>query len=48
MFVKTIRTPKYEAESRFAKEQEADREDVELAFGVLQSLWAIVWHPART
>ena len=46
--VKTIGKPKDEKESRFAKVQEAARKDVERAFGVLQSRWAIVRHPART
>ena len=32
----------------FAKEQGGCRKDVERAFGVLQSWWAIVRHPART
>jgi hypothetical protein len=33
--------------SRFAKEQVACRKDVERAFGVRQSRWAIVRHPAK-
>jgi hypothetical protein len=32
----------------FAIEQEVCRKDMERAFGMLQSHWAIVWHPART
>ena len=47
-FVKTIRNPGDEKCRRFAKEQEAARKDVERAFGVLQSRWAIVRHPSRT
>ncbi|XP_071680521.1 uncharacterized protein [Lolium perenne] len=47
-FVKTINNPKDEKESRFAKEQEAAMKDVEQPFGMLQSRWAIVRHPART
>jgi hypothetical protein len=47
-FVKTIREPAEEKNRRFAKRQEARRKDVERAFGVLQSRWAIVRHPART
>jgi hypothetical protein len=47
-FVKTIREPMEEKNRRFAKRQEASRKDVERAFGVLQSRWAIVRHPART
>ena len=46
--VKTVRHPTTDAESRFAKEQEAARKDVERAFGILQARWAIVRHPART
>jgi len=47
-FMKTIPKPKDEKESRFSQEQEGCRKDVERAFGVLQSRWAIVRHPART
>jgi hypothetical protein len=46
-FVKTVRNPADEKCKRFAKEQEAARKDVERAFGVLQSRWAIVQYPAR-
>ena len=35
-------------EAKFAKKQESCRNDVERAFGVLQSRWAIIRHPART
>jgi hypothetical protein len=37
VFVKTHREPKDEKYSRFAKEQETFRKDVERAFGILQS-----------
>jgi hypothetical protein len=47
IFVKTHRNPTEEKYSRFAKEQEACRKNVEQAFGVLQSHWAIVRHPAK-
>jgi hypothetical protein len=43
-----VRNPADEKCKRFSKEQEAARKDVELAFGVLQSRWAIVRYPART
>jgi hypothetical protein len=33
--------------SRFAKEQDACQKDVERAFGVLESRWTIVRHPAK-
>jgi hypothetical protein len=33
---------------RFAKEQETCRKNVEHAFSVLPSWWAIILHPART
>jgi hypothetical protein len=46
-FVKTIREPE-EKNRRFAKRREACRKEVERAFGVLQSRWAIVRHLART
>jgi hypothetical protein len=45
--VKTQRNPTEEKYSRFAKEEEACRKDVERAFGVLQSRWAIVCHPTK-
>jgi hypothetical protein len=47
IFVKTHRNPTEEKYSRFAKEQKACRKDVERAFAVLQSRWAIVCHPAK-
>jgi hypothetical protein len=47
-FVKTIHEPTEEKNRRFARRHEACRKDVEHAFGVLQSRWAIVCHPART
>ena len=47
-FVKTISNPQGEKRARFAQAQESARKDVERAFGVLQSYWAIVRHPART
>ena len=46
--VKTVRNPNMEKIERFAKMQEAARKDVERGFGVLQSRWAVVFHPART
>jgi hypothetical protein len=46
--VKIVRNPADEKCKRFAKEQEAARKDVERAFGVLQSRWAIVHYPAKT
>jgi hypothetical protein len=45
--VKTHRNPTKKKYDRFAKEQEACQKDVERAFGVLQSRWAIVRHPAK-
>ena len=45
--VKTIPNPQGEKRARFAKEQDSCRKDVECAFGLLQSWWAIVRHPAR-
>jgi hypothetical protein len=47
-FVKIICEPAEEKNRRFAKRQEACMKDVEHAFGVLQSRWAIIRHPART
>jgi hypothetical protein len=46
--VKTHRHPTEEKYGQFAKEQEACQKDVEWVFGVLQSRWAIVRHPAKT
>jgi hypothetical protein len=47
VFVKTHRNPTEEKYGRFVKEQEACWKDVERAFGVLQSRWAIVRYPAK-
>jgi hypothetical protein len=47
VFMKTRCDTKEEKYRWFTEEQEACRKDVERAFGVLQSRWAIVWHPAR-
>jgi hypothetical protein len=46
-FMKIVRNPANEKYKRFAKEQEAARKDIERAFDVLQSRWAIVRYPAR-
>jgi hypothetical protein len=47
-FVKIVRNPEDEKCKRLVKEQEVSPKDVERAFVVLQSRWAIVQHPART
>jgi hypothetical protein len=47
IFVKTARGTAYEKCKRFAKEQEAARKDVERAFDLPQSRWAIVRYPPR-
>jgi hypothetical protein len=47
-FVKTIRELAEEKNRRFVERQEACMKDVERAFGVLQSRWAIFRHHART
>jgi hypothetical protein len=44
--VKTIREPTEEKNKRFAKQQEACMKDVDRAFGVLQSRWALIQHSA--
>ena len=46
IFVKTISNPSNTKESEFARQQEACRKDIERAFGVLQSKFAIVRGPA--
>lgn len=46
-FMKTIPVPQTEKHKVFAKQQEGVRKDVERAFGVLQSRFTIVRHPAR-
>ena len=46
-FVKTIQSPLGNKRKYFAKTQEAVRKDVERAFGVLQSRFAIVHGPAH-
>ncbi|XP_047965897.1 protein ALP1-like [Salvia hispanica] len=47
VFVKTISYPMGDRRVLFAAKQEAARKDVERAFGVLQSRWAIVKGSAR-
>ncbi|XP_057420293.1 uncharacterized protein LOC130714408 [Lotus japonicus] len=46
-FVKTISMPQGEKRQKFAKRQEAARKDVERAFDILQSRFAIVRGPSR-
>jgi hypothetical protein len=46
-FVKTKKAPTNAKDKNFAKAQEAQRKDVERAFGVLQARFAIVRGPAR-
>jgi hypothetical protein len=46
-FMKTIPLPQSDKHKLFAKFQEGERKDVERAFGVLQSRFSIVCHPAR-
>jgi hypothetical protein len=45
--MKSITLPQTEKHQLFAKHQEGARKDVERAFGVLQSHFSIVRHPAR-
>ncbi|XP_047943195.1 uncharacterized protein LOC125190037 [Salvia hispanica] len=47
VFLKTISCPIGERRVLFAAKQESARKDVERAFGVLQSRWAIVKGPTR-
>ncbi|XP_075473436.1 protein ANTAGONIST OF LIKE HETEROCHROMATIN PROTEIN 1-like [Primulina tabacum] len=46
-FVKAFPCPEYPERRLFKERQESARKDVERAFGVLQSRWAIVRGPAR-
>jgi hypothetical protein len=46
-FMKTIPLPQLDKNKLFTKFQEGERKDVERAFGVLQSRFSIVRHPAR-
>ncbi|KAK9993908.1 hypothetical protein SO802_023611 [Lithocarpus litseifolius] len=46
-FVKTFPSPRGQKNKLFAKAQEANRKDVERAFGVLQARFAIMRGPAR-
>jgi len=46
-FVKTVRLPQSRKDRLFAERQESVRKDVERAFGVLQSRFAIIRGPAR-
>ena len=46
-FVKSIKEPKTKKQCEFARVQEATRKDIERAFGVSQSRFAIVCGPAR-
>ncbi|CAN1298465.1 Protein ANTAGONIST OF LIKE HETEROCHROMATIN PROTEIN 1 [Linum perenne] len=46
--VKTIANPTDNKDALFAERQEGYRKDVERAFGILQSRWAIVRNPARS
>jgi hypothetical protein len=45
-FVKSVRHPMERKTERFAAVQEGARKDIERAFGVLQSRWAIIRGPA--
>jgi hypothetical protein len=46
--LKTTYTPQGEKMSKLVHDKERARKDVERVFGVLQTYWAIVWHPSRT
>ena len=46
-FIQSIRLPKGEKHSLFAKTQESVRKDVERAFGVLQARFAVVRNPSK-
>ena len=46
-FVKTFRLPQSDKHKLFAQKQESARKDIECAFGVLQSRFAILRNAAR-
>jgi len=46
-FVKSIRAPQSAKHKLFSEEQEGAREDVECAFGILQSRFCILRRPTR-
>ncbi|XP_050378485.1 uncharacterized protein LOC126795763 [Argentina anserina] len=45
--VQSIKQPENEQKEYFSTKQDAYRKDVEIAFGILQARFAIVWQPAR-
>jgi hypothetical protein len=47
VFVKSIRAPQSAEHKLFLEHQEGARKDVECAFGILQSLFCILRHPAH-
>ncbi|KAL6516901.1 hypothetical protein OROHE_018189 [Orobanche hederae] len=47
VFVKSFQCPSDEKRKKFKQRQEAARKDIERAFGVLQSRWAIIKGPTR-
>jgi hypothetical protein len=47
MFVKAFQCPQGNKKVHFTRAQEALRKDMERAFGVLQSRFAMVWGPAK-
>jgi len=46
-FVKAFHSPQGNKKTYFTRAQQATRKDVERAFGVLQSRFAMAWGPAR-
>ncbi len=47
VFVKTISNPVGRKKYHFAQRQESVRKDVERAFGILKSRWAIIGRPSK-